>query len=206
LLVAAFVAACGRPTDRPRDGAKPIAVGASPGRLLPEPPATLSPAANLIATPVPPPPPSPVPALAASPARSPGVYPIISNIQPPPGAALPPGDVVIGARVTGSTNLVTVLALVDGEPFQPTLGDPPSRSLVFSFVRELPVGPHEVRIEARDEAGQTGGYRWHFTVGPRQAAPLPTASGPLPTLVDPTRAAPTRPSVQASPSPRPTGR
>jgi hypothetical protein len=206
LIAAAFVAACGRPIDRPRDGARPIAVGASPGRLLPEPPPTLAPATTLIATPVPPPAPSPVPAIVASPARSPGVYPIISNIQPAPGAALPPGDVVIGARVTGSSNLTTVLALVDGEPFQPPLGDPPGRSLSFSFVRELAAGPHEVRIEARDEAGQTGGYRWQFTVGPRQAPPLPTASGPLPTLVVPTRAASTRPSVQSSPSPKPTSR
>lgn len=210
LVLAALIAACTRPIDRPRDGAQPIAAGATPGRLLPEPPPTLAPASNLVATSTPVPPPSPVP-LAASPARSPGVYPIISNIQPAPGASLPPGDVVIGARITGSSNLVTVLALVDGEPFQPTLSNPPSRSMVLSFVRQLPAGPHEVRIEARDESGQAGGYRWQFTVGPRQAAPDSTRSAPpaadsaLPTPAVPTLPPP-RTAAQPSPSPKPAGR
>ena len=200
-----LVAACARPTDRPRDGAEPIAPGARAGRLQPEPPPTLAPAANLVTTPTPWPT-TAAPPPAASPASSPGIYPIISNIQPTPGSSLPPGEIVIGARVTGSSNLVDVRAVVDGEPFQPPLGTSPSRSLVFSFVRQLADGPHEVRVEARDERGQAGAYRWQFTVGPRPPPPTiarppaPTMADPLPTFTVPRLATPL-PRATAAPSP-----
>ena len=189
LLAGLLVVACTRPpTSRPREGAPPSSLG----RLATEPPPTLAPAAGLVptaaasdstAT--------PAPVATPSVSASPGVYPIISNMQPPPGAALPPGDIVIGARVTGSSTLVDVLAFVDGEPFQPSIGNPASRSMVFSFVRQLENGVHEVRIQARDDRGQSGGYRWEFTVGPRQPLPTvtpPSITDPLPTFTVPSLA------------------
>jgi hypothetical protein len=140
-----------------------------------------------------------------SPVASPGIYPIISQLRPAPGAELPPGDVTIGARVTGSSPLTEVQAFVDGELVPTGVGNPPGTTVTLSFVRPMPAGTHEVRIQARDERGRMGGYRWNFVVGERQPLPTPTRSPPasprpLPTLSTPTlvpRVAPVE-----SPTPR----
>ena len=123
---------------------------------------------------------------AASPAASPGLYPIIGSLLPAPGATLPPGDIVIGARITGSSNLVDIVAYVDGEAFPIEVGGPSIRVKTVNLVRTLGVGPHEVRIQARDDRGQLGGYRWQFMVGSGRSAPTPNAQ-------------PTVPSVQTAP-------
>lgn len=195
LLAAAILGAgCdGRPIDRPREGAEPAAKDAPVGSLLPDPPATLAPADSLLVTATIGP--TKAPTRVASPVASPRAArtnPVVSNIQPAAGAALPPGDVTIGARVTGSSSLIDVTAIVDGEPIQTSAGGRANRTVVFSFVRQLAIGQHEVRIQARDERGQTGGHRWQFWVGPRQsppgatAAPAPRAT-PAPTARPSTR-------------------
>ena len=200
LLAALLLAACSRPGARPRDGALPWLAGTPSERLAGEVPATLPPPIpqQPTATTTPRPTPTPLPAFAAIPARSPGpgIYPLITNLQPAPGAAVPPGDVVLGARVTGASNLVDVVAFVDGEVVEPLMGAAPGRTVVISFVRQLPVGLHEVRVEARDERGQTGSFRWFFSVGPRQ--PWPTIT--VPTMVPPPRA-PTPGTADATPEP-----
>ena len=186
LLGILLATTCSRPSARPRDGALPWLAGTPSGHLAELPP-TLEPAANLRATPTVPPPATATPTApptAAIPAHSPApsIYPLITNLQPAPGAAVPPGDVVVGARVSGASNLVEVATFVDGERIEPLLGSSPGRTVVIRFVRELPIGMHEVRVEARDEQGQSGSYRWFFSVGPRQ--PLPTIAAatmvPLP--------------------------
>jgi hypothetical protein len=123
-----------------------------------------------------------VPALAASPVGSPGLYPIISSMLPAPGATLPPGDVVIGARITGSSNLVDIVAYVDGEAVPVDVGGDAVRTKSVNLVRTLAAGSHEVRIEAHDTRGQLGGYRWQFTVNGSNRPPIsiPTIE-PLPT-------------------------
>jgi hypothetical protein len=191
------------PVQRPREGAPPI--GAStPVRLENVLPSTLAPAGNLNPTPTPePPPPSPPPAVAASPAASPGspgLYPIVSGLQPAPGATLPAGDVVIGARVTGSSDLTDITAFIDGEAVTIDLEGPPVRVRTVSFVRSFASGTHEIRIQARDDRGQLGGYRWQFSIGaPRQPAAVPE---PKP-AVAPT---PTSPLITRTPLPLPTRR
>lgn len=209
-------AACApRPVERPREGAPPI-VGGTPVRLENLAPPTLAPAANLVATATPtaeppaPPSPSPLP-VAASPAASPGLYPIISGLQPAPGASLPPGDVVIGARVTGSSDLVDIVAYLDGEPITIDVGGPEVRVKTISLVRTLAAGTHEVRIQARDAHGQLGGYRWQFTVGAGRSAPAaptarPTAASPTRTPVPVPTRRPTATSARpAEPTAAPTG-
>lgn len=173
------------------------------------PPPTLAAAAALVATPTPSPDPLGSPQIAASPVGSPGLYPIISNLQPAPGASLPAGDVVIGARVSGSSDLTDVIAFVDSEQVQIDLGTPAPRVKVISLIRTLSVGSHEIRIQARDQHGQSGGYRWQFTVGQgRQLTPVPT-NPPLPTrtpLPVPTRlpaAKPAAPAPGATPAAAP---
>ena len=197
LLASLLVAACSRPGARPRDGALPWLAGTPSERPAGEVPPTLSPPEPKRATAAPTPQSTPIPtrASAAAPAQSPGpgIYPLITNLQPAPGAAVPPGDVVVGARVTGGTNLVDVLAFVDGELVEPLMGSAPGRTMVISFVRQLSVGLHEVRVEARDERGQTGSYRWFFSVGPRQ--PWPTIA--VRTMVPPERS-PTPGSADAT--------
>jgi hypothetical protein len=103
--------------------------------------------------------------------------------------------VVIGARVTGSTDLMEILAFVDGEAIPVDIGGENVRMKAVSFVRSFVSGDHEVRIQARDEAGQLGGYRWQFSVG----APRPPAATARPT----TAATPAR-KPQAVPTRRPT--
>jgi hypothetical protein len=179
ILVIATAAACMPAGERPRDGAKPAAAGSGPSKLLAEPPPTLVP---------PPRAPTPTPAPAAtqpspSPVGSPGIRPVISSIKPAPGTQIAPGDVTIGARVTGSSALVEVQAFVDGEALDLGLESPGPRVANLSFVRPLSVGTHEVRIQAKDEHGQTGGYRWQFVVAQGGAAPAPTSRTlPAPTL------------------------
>ncbi|HYU18302.1 MAG TPA: hypothetical protein VEQ11_06360 [Chloroflexota bacterium] len=214
LTLALVLGACARAADRPREGAEPVAAGSPASRLLSEPPTTLVPPPSLLGTPTPEPssdpPPTPIPS--SGPRASPGIYPIISSIQPPPGAELQSGEIAIGARVTGSSNLVDVVAFVDGEPFEPSLGSPAGRSLVISFNRQLSPGTHEVRVQARDEQGQMGGYRWQFTVGPRQAPSVPTrvpvpTFAPAATLAPPTPRGPTQRLAPApSPAPKPGSR
>jgi hypothetical protein len=207
------------PAQRPREGARPqVQVEGTPLRLEAIPPATLSIAGGLIPTPtwtptpdVPPtlPPPSPSPGrgaiAAASPGASPGIAPIVSGLQPAPNSTLPAGDVVISARVSATSDLVDVAAFVDGEAIPLDLGNGTVRVKTVSFVRTFISGSHEVRIQARDDRGQLGGYRWSFNVGaPRQVAPapprLPTATPAVPSFTPPP--IPTRrPTAASAPPP-----
>ncbi len=203
-MVSAFMlAACVRsPVDRPREGAPPGATAAE-ARDAGVPP-TLAPAANLVTTQTPRPETAPPLSPIASPAGSPGLYPIISQIRPAPGAELPPGDVTIGARVTGSSPLVDVQAFVDGEPQPAPIGNPPTTTVAVNMVRQLGVGTHEVRIQARDDRGQVGGYRWQFVVGTREPVPTPTRAAPPTARALPTFGLPTLvPRAAPAPSPRP---
>ena len=120
LLAVVLLAACAPPpVQRPREGAAPIA-GGTPVRLESAPPPTLSafsapptPTINALIEPLG----SPSPRIGSSPgpSGSPGLSPIISGLRPAPGASLPAGDVVIGARISGSADLVDVTAFVDGD-------------------------------------------------------------------------------------------
>jgi hypothetical protein len=90
--------------------------------------------------------------------------------------------VVISARVSGSSDLVDVTAFVDGEQVALEPIGPSVRVKVVSFVRTFAVGTHEVRIQARDQKGQLGGYRWQFTIGGgRQPAEAPATKPVTPT-------------------------
>jgi hypothetical protein len=209
-----LLAACTQPppAQRPRDGARPQIEG-TPLQLAAIPPPTLSIAGGLIptATPtptpdLPPPPPSPSPGrggtiAGASPAASPGLSPIISSLQPAPSSTLPAGDIVISARVSATSDLVDVTAFVDGEAVPLDLGSGTPRVKTVSFVRTFISGTHEVRVQARDDRGQIGGYRWSFNIGsPRQAAPAPprlaTATPAVPSFTPPP--IPTRRPTSAS--------
>jgi hypothetical protein len=174
--------------DRPREGAPPL--GAStPARPVSLVPPTLAPASNLALTPTELPfaavaSPLPSPLIPLSPIASPGLYPIISSFLPAPGATLPPGDVVIGARITGSSDLVDVVAYIDGEAVPVDMGGQAVRIKVVNLVRSLDAGSHEIRMQARDNRGQVGGYRWQFMVSAGRAVPRATVEPlpPLPTL------------------------
>ena len=189
-----LLVACNTPPaiQRPREGAPPIA-GGTPVRLESAlPPPTLAAAGALLPSPTPvvpdPAPPSPSPDVfaVASPASSPGVAPVISGLQPAPGANLPAGDIVIGARISGTGDLTDVMAYVDGEAVPIEVGGPSIRVKTVSFVRTFASGTHEVRIQARDEHGQLGGYRWQFSIGAgRQPVTAPTARPTAPPAVAP---------------------
>jgi hypothetical protein len=201
-----LVVACApTPLTRPREGAPPS--GGTPSRLADGPPPTLVGASVLsqTVTPTPEPPPaSPSPVAAASPPGSPGAYPVISGLQPAPGTTLPAGDIVIGARVSASSDLTEVIVTIDGEPVSVDISGPPTRVKVVSMVRAFAQGSHELRVQARDDRGQLGGYRWQFTVGtPRQSIPT---SPPKPTMPEEPTATPfvlptRRPTI--TPLPRP---
>ena len=83
---------------------------------------------------------------------------------------------MIGARVTGSSDLSDIIAYIDGEAVTIDLGGPSVRLKVVNLVRSLSIGPHEIRIQVRDKTGQLGGYRWQFTVSPGR--PGRRADGP----------------------------
>ena len=216
-LVALLAGGCARPPERPLDGARPLE-GARPGSTggasaQAGPPPTLASAASLRTTPTPAPTatlplPSPLPvAGAASP--SPSVYPIVSNFQPAPGASLPAGDVVVGARVTTSTELVELVVFLNDEPIPQDLSRPSERVRGVSLVRTLAAGAYEVRIQARDRLGQLGEYRWQFNVGDGSrragATPPPRAPNALPTVGPPTVPTPSR-TAAPSPTTRAVGR
>jgi hypothetical protein len=204
VLIALLLVACTTPpVQRPREGAPPVA-GGTPVRLENVVPPTLTSASRLVqtATPIGGDAPSPSPAITLSPV--PGLSPIISGLQPAPGASLPPGDVVISARISGSADLVDVTAFVDGDaiPIEPM--GPAVRTRTVSFVRTLAAGSHEVRIQARDDRNQLGGYRWQFSVGAGRNPTAAPAVPPAPTAAKP--AAPT-PAIQVrTPPPLPTRR
>jgi hypothetical protein len=94
-----------------------------------------------------------------------------------------------------------VTAFVDGDaiPIEPM--GPAVRTRTVSFVRTLAAGSHEVRIQARDDRNQLGGYRWQFSVG---AGRNPAAVPPAPTVARP---AAQTPAIQVrTPPPLPTRR
>jgi hypothetical protein len=213
LMACLLLAACAsRPIERPREGALPA--GANPAaRLENGPPPTLV-GASLLSQTVTPTTvsqplasPSPSPGV-TNPNGSPGALPVISGLQPAPGATLPAGDVVISARVSASSDLADVIVYIDGEAVAIDMSGPRVRVKMVSMVRSFTVGSHELRIQARDDRGQLGGYRWQFTIGTARQS-LPTAepkpavpaipAGPTATLfVVPTRrptAPPTVPPV-----------
>ncbi|MGE3269860.1 MAG: hypothetical protein AB7P40_14000 [Chloroflexota bacterium] len=208
LMLTLLVACEQRPVERPLEGARPV-VGGTSVRLENIVPPTLAPALSLVSTQTPTPAqeaaPSPSPGLVANPASSPGIAPIISGLLPAPGAMVPAGDVVVAARVTGSSKLVDIMAIIDDEPVPIDLGAREVWVKALSLVRTFAVGTHEIRIQARDERGQIGGYRWQFNVGSlRQPTTIildrPAASdGPTATPFPiPTRRptiAPARPTV-----------
>jgi hypothetical protein len=211
LGVVLLTACAPRAVERPREGAQPIG-GSTPVRLMNSLPPTLSPAGRLAQTPTatpetaPPAPPSPSPerVRAASPAIPSGLAPIIAGLQPAPGAAISAGDVTIGARVTGSSDLVEVQAFIDGELIPVDVGGEGVRVKTVSFVRSFVSGTHEVRIQARDEAGQLGGYRWQFSVGAaRPPAAASTARPAAPAA--PTRTPMVVPTRRPTAAPKPTG-
>ena len=182
------LACTNRAPERPREGAAPV-IGGTPVRVEGGAPPTLASSISFQPTPTPlvfttpgSSPPSPA-VLAASPVGSPGLSPVISSLLPAPGATLPPGDIVIGARVTGSSDLSDIIAYIDGEAVTIDLGGPSVRLKVVNLVRSLSIGPHEIRIQVRDKTGQLGGYRWQFTVSPGGRVAEPTAR---PTLDLPT--------------------
>ena len=221
LAAVCVLAACNQAPaiQRPREGAAPVVAGATPFRLENLAPPTLSIAGGLLPTPTwtptveptatrPPPRPSPGPFSVPNPNASPGLSPLITGLQPAPGSNLPAGDVVISARISGSSELVDVSAFVDGEAVPLDLGNGTVRAKTISFVRTFISGTHEVRIQARDERGQVGGYRWQFSVGggrPGQAAPtarLATSTPFVPQFTPipmPTR----RPTSASAPVPAP---
>jgi hypothetical protein len=179
-----LVTACTPPPIlRPREGAQ---AGSTPGRLESRPPPTLVAAVSLQSTSTASPSlqlpsPSPSPSPAASPAGSPSSPPIITGLQPAPGSVLPPGDIAVGARVIGSSDLTDVVFFVDDEPVPIDMSGPPTRMKTVTMVRAFSPGQHLLRIQARDERGAMGGYRWEFTAGTARQA-LPT-SPPRPTEV-----------------------
>jgi hypothetical protein len=192
-----LLAGCGmnapRAIDRPREGAVP-GLGGTQVRLDNVPPPTLAQASGLNPTPTPTPePPTPVPSpspspgIVAVPFGSPGLSPIISGLQPAPGSTLPAGDVVISARISGTADILDVTAFVDGEavPLDASGGTPRVKSV--SFVRTFISGTHEVRIQARDDRGQIGGYRWHFSIGAARQQAIPATRPPTFTSVVPIR-------------------
>lgn len=190
--------------QRPREGARPIA-GGSHVRIEGAVPPTLSafsapptPTTNPLIEPLG----SPSPRIGSSPrpSGSPGLSPIVSGLQPAPGASLPAGDIVISARISGSADLVDVTAFIDGEAVEIEPVGPSVRVKTVSFVRTLTGGSHEVRIQARDDRDQIGGYRWQFTVGGGRQPTAPTAP---PKLVAPTA---TSPLQARTPAPLPTRR
>ena len=215
LAAALFLGACdraGRPpvvaTGRPLEGARPVAAAGSSAQSGPPP--TLAAAAALRFTPTPAPSQTTVPspaAVATGPSPSPSIYPIFSNLQPAPGATLPVGDVVIGARVTTSLDLVDLVMSLNDEVVPQDVSRPGERVKCVSMVRSLAAGTYEVRIQARDREGQLGEYRWQFTVG--SGTRREGGSGPSrPTIAVPTVGPPATPALVRTPlpTPRPVGR
>ncbi len=202
LLSVLLLTACDAgPVQRPREGAAPIS-GGTPIRLASIPPPTLAAVSSLsrTATPVELAEASPSPGIGGSPgiAGSPGLAPIVSGLQPAPGASLPAGDVVISARVSGTSDLVDVTAFLNGEAVDLDPVGPSIKVRTVSFVRPLVGGVHEIRIQARDQKGQLGGYRWQFSVGGGRQA---TGAAATPIPAPPTATLPVR-----TPPPIPTRR
>lgn len=170
LLGLLVVLACTRPIDRPLEGARPPGVDAV--RAVEIPP-TLAPPVSTAT----PPPPSPV--VQAVPSASPsltGRNPILSGLLPPPSAVVPPGAVTIGARVSGSSELAAATLSVNGAAVQSQITVQEPRVWLVAYTGRLDEGRHEVRLNARDQDGRSGGYTWQFDVRPRtQPSPLPRA-------------------------------
>lgn len=172
----ALLLACSRPLDRPLEGARPPLAGEGAGSRLIEPPPTL---VLATATPTAPLPivlpavsPSPSPALA-------GRNPILSGLLPAPESQVVPGPVNIGARISASTDLTQVSLTLDGAPVQPRITTQDARTWLVAYTSTLAAGKHEVRVNASDQDGRAGGYRWQFGVQARpEASPAAPARRP----------------------------
>ena len=175
VLSLALLLACGRPADRPLEGAPPVREGQTPVVRSSEPPPTLAavvlsqPASSL---------PQPLVAVAASPVASPspslGRVPIISGLLPGQNSVVSPGAVTIAARISGDADLAEASLTVDGASVRPTISRSTPRTWVLSYTARLETGKHEARLNARDLDGRVGGYGWEFNVQVR--APITPAA------------------------------
>lgn len=166
LAFAAALAACSRPIDRPLEGARPGPGGTSktdvPPTVSPPNAQTREPIVIAASTP----PPSPTTA---------GRPPIISGLLPPADAAIAPGQVNLGARVAGSSDLVEVSLWLDNVLLRPQVTQQDTRTWSVSVSHQFEgPGKHSLRISAKDQDGRVGGFQWSFDIG-GAAGPSPQA-------------------------------
>jgi hypothetical protein len=177
--------ACGRPLDRPREGAPPAREGEAHSDAVDLPPTLIAPGASpTVSSPSPLVEPSPSPTTAVA-----GRNPVLSALAPAPDALVAPGAVNIGARVSGSSDIAAVVLVVDGSTVEPGLTPRDAKTWLVGYTASLDVGKHEVRLSARDRDGRVGGYRWRFEAQPARPDPVGIRPG-----------APQPPSTQAPPA------
>jgi hypothetical protein len=181
--------ACGRPLDRPREGAPPAREGEAHSDAVDLPPTLVVPGASkTVSSPSPLVEPSPSPTTAVA-----GRNPVLSALAPAPDALVAPGAVNIGARVSGSSDIAAVVLVVDGSTVEPRLTPRDAKTWLVGYTASLDVGKHEVRLSARDRDGRVGGYRWRFEAQP--ARPDPVGIRPRAPQPPSTQAPPARPST-----------
>jgi hypothetical protein len=209
VVLAAMALGCGRPIDRPLEGAQPP----RPGEAAAGPPRPLI-AALALPSPSPSESPLPIATIATSPSPSPsppGRNPIISALNPGQNASVPPGNVTLSARVAGSSDLVEASLALDNGPVQPEIRKQDARTWVVAYSARLEAGQYTARIRATDRDGRAGGFTWQFTVEPTDDQPAATpVPSPRPTVTrPPATTAPTRtpaPRTRSSPpTPTPAG-
>src|SRR5687767_3486482 len=161
-----------RPVDRPREGAQPGRGGASAAFGVDVPPTVAAPVGSPTVAP-------PIVITQVTPSPSPtvpGRNPILSGLLPAPNAIVQPGSVNIGARISGSTEIVAVTVTLDGAQVQPRITQQDPRTWLIAHTAPLDAGRHEVKLNARDSDGRAGGYTWQFDVQPQgRPSPAPRA-------------------------------
>lgn len=107
--------------------------------------------------------------------------PAISNLSPRPNTETPPGPVTIRATVASNAQPIRrVIMTIDGAIVEPAVSVQSDHVWVVTFTAVLRRGPHEVRVDVIDEAGQRDGHAWSFTAAGPRIAPTVTFTGPLP--------------------------
>lgn len=168
------VAGCTRPTDRPLEGARPgvgtrETVRVAAATVEAQPSATALPT-SVVAVPAG----SPVVVAAVSPTAI-GRGPIISTIQPQANAVVPAGAVTVASRISALSGIAEAILTVDGQAIRPSIsGD--ALNPTYSTTLSLATGPHQARIQLKDDQGRVGGYSWSFNVG----GATPATSSPAP--------------------------
>ena len=92
--------------------------------------------------------------------------PTFSNLSPAPFSTVAPGNVILAAEVTGTSDIADVAMQLDGESITPLLAGIGTLDVTASSTQALTAGSHTVTMTATDSENRVFKTQWDVIVSP----------------------------------------